>query len=127
MEQGWKVFAVSSNILGWAPGRLEAFLAPIAAYCTPYHLHMGWKGPECDFGCLSPSKSALACIPLSRDGDGGATGWLRPLLWAAALHAGTQLLSLPPPPLPQLVSAAGERLNYAAELTAERGGGPCTA
>lgn len=90
---------------------------------------MGWKGPECDLGCLSPSKSALACIPLSREGDGGATGWLRPRLWAVALHAGTQLLSLPPTPasLPQLGSAAGERLNYAAELTAEWGGGPCTA
>ena len=128
-RDGQQGFAVLSNFLGWAPGRLAAFLAPIAAYCTPYHLHMGWKGPECDLSCLSPIKSALACIPLSREGDGGATGWLRPRLWAAALHAGTQLLSLPPipSPLPQLGSAAGERLNYSSEPTAEWGGGPCTA
>ena len=126
MEQGWKVFAVLSNFLGWAPGRLEAFLAPIAAYCTPYHLHMGWKGPECDFGCLSPSNSALACIPLSlrgRRGDRMAS----PSAVGCRIACWDPTPFPPPAPLPQLGSASGERLNYAAEFTAERGGGPCTA
>lgn len=40
---GWKFFAALSQLLGWAPGR-PAILALIAAYRTPYCLHIGRAG-----------------------------------------------------------------------------------
>lgn len=35
------------QLLRWVPRETEAFLAPIAAYCTPpHHLNLGWTGLE---------------------------------------------------------------------------------
>ena len=66
------------QLLGWAPRETEAFLAPNCCLLYPTTTctwdGQGWK---CALDWLSTSKRALACIPLSLEGDGGATGRLR--------------------------------------------------
>lgn len=78
------------------PWETEVFLAPIAAYCTSHHLHKGqsWSVPSAvDF----PARELWPASHCPLEGDGGATRRICPRLWAAALHAGTQLLPSDPP------------------------------
>lgn len=65
-------YLLPSPTFRMGPWETEAILAPIAAYCTPYRLHLGRTGLECALGCLPPSKRALACLPLTPRG-----GWRR--------------------------------------------------
>lgn len=99
---GWKFFAALSNVRmdPWGGGD-RGLPGPPAAYGTsPPPAHGTDRAGVCPW--LSPRTRAVACIPLSPRGGWRATGLLRPGLWAAALHAGTQLLVKSASPFTQL-------------------------
>lgn len=58
----------------------EAVLAPIAAYYTPYRLHVGWTGLVVPSAVYLPAGELWPASRSPPEGDGGATGGLRPRL-----------------------------------------------
>lgn len=92
-------FLLPCPIFQMGPGRLRPSWPPLLLIVPPSlpPPAQGRVGV-----CPGPSTSQqelrpASCCPLER--DKGAAGWLCPRLWAAALHAGTQLLPSAPPSL----------------------------
>lgn len=107
-----EIFCCPVQFFGWALGKLRPCWPPLRLlypHSPPPlpHLHkgQGWSVP---WPVYLPARELWPASRCPLEGDQGAAGWLRPRLWAATLHAGTQL-SPSAPPLTQLRSAEGEK------------------
>lgn len=62
------------------PWETEAVLVPIAAYYTPYRLHIGWTGLVVPSAVYLPAGELWPASRCPPEGDRGTTGGLRPRL-----------------------------------------------
>lgn len=122
-----EIFCCPVQFFGWGPGRLRPSYSPLLLIVPPPspHLHkgQGWSVP---WSVYLPARELWPAPGCPLEGDKGATGWPHPRLWAAALHAGTQLSPSAPPSLSSGLLRVNSELPFQSsqlpELRAESGG-----